>query len=134
MTSFFRFVNKREIYRLGIISLAHAPVHTFKPGKPCEVGKILALYRLKSLSLEYKVKLKSPCFFLQVALFFNSIQFKVLFNVDVKHILQIIFVLGLVSPGSYWIYTNVILTVVYCLYHSQHYLIWIFSPENRYIY
>ena len=41
---------------------------------------------------------------------------------------------GLVSPGSYWIYTNVILTVVYCLYHSQHYLIWIFSPENRYIY
>ena len=32
MTSFFRFVNKREIYRLGVISLAHAPVHTFKPG------------------------------------------------------------------------------------------------------
>ena len=27
MTSFFRFVNKRMIYRLGIISLAHAPVH-----------------------------------------------------------------------------------------------------------
>jgi hypothetical protein len=27
MTSFFRFVNKRAIYRLGIISLAHAPVH-----------------------------------------------------------------------------------------------------------
>ena len=27
MTSFFHFVNKREIYRLGIISLAHAPVH-----------------------------------------------------------------------------------------------------------
>jgi hypothetical protein len=26
MTSFFRFVNKRAIYRLGIISLAHAPV------------------------------------------------------------------------------------------------------------
>ena len=25
--SFFRFVNKRVIYRLGIISLAHAPVH-----------------------------------------------------------------------------------------------------------
>jgi hypothetical protein len=25
--SFFRFVNKRAIYRLGIISLAHAPVH-----------------------------------------------------------------------------------------------------------
>jgi hypothetical protein len=27
MTSFFRFVNKRAICRLGIISLAHAPVH-----------------------------------------------------------------------------------------------------------
>ena len=27
ITSFIRFVNKRAIYRLGIISLAHAPVH-----------------------------------------------------------------------------------------------------------
>jgi len=27
MTSIFRFVNKRAIYRLGIISLVHAPVH-----------------------------------------------------------------------------------------------------------
>ena len=27
MTSFFHFVNKRAIYRLGIISLEHAPVH-----------------------------------------------------------------------------------------------------------
>ena len=27
MTSFFRFVDKRPIYRLGIISLAQAPVH-----------------------------------------------------------------------------------------------------------
>ena len=27
MTPFFRFVNKRAIYRLGIISLAHVPVH-----------------------------------------------------------------------------------------------------------
>jgi uncharacterized membrane-anchored protein YitT (DUF2179 family) len=27
MTSFFRFTNKRVIYRLGIVSLAHAPVH-----------------------------------------------------------------------------------------------------------
>ena len=27
ITSFFRFVNKRAIYRLGIMSLAHAPVH-----------------------------------------------------------------------------------------------------------
>ena len=25
--SFFRFVNKRAIYRLSILSLAHAPVH-----------------------------------------------------------------------------------------------------------
>jgi len=32
MACFFRFVKKRAIYRLGIISLAHAPVHTFKPG------------------------------------------------------------------------------------------------------
>jgi hypothetical protein len=32
-TSFFRFVNKRAINRLGIISLANAPVHTFKQGK-----------------------------------------------------------------------------------------------------
>jgi hypothetical protein len=28
--------------------------------KPGEVGEILALYRLKSLSLDYKAKLKSP--------------------------------------------------------------------------
>ena len=27
MTSFFRFVDKRSIYRMGIILLAHAPVH-----------------------------------------------------------------------------------------------------------
>jgi hypothetical protein len=27
MTSFFRFVDKRAIYRLGINSLAHMPVH-----------------------------------------------------------------------------------------------------------
>jgi hypothetical protein len=27
MTSFFRFVDKQAIYRLGIISLAHAPVN-----------------------------------------------------------------------------------------------------------
>jgi hypothetical protein len=27
MTTFFRFVNKRAIYRLGIISLAHVSVH-----------------------------------------------------------------------------------------------------------
>jgi hypothetical protein len=34
--------------------------------EPGEVGKVLALLRLKSLSLDYKAKLKSPCFFLQV--------------------------------------------------------------------
>ena len=27
MTFFFRFANKRAIYRLGIILLAHTPVH-----------------------------------------------------------------------------------------------------------
>ena len=27
MTSFFRFAEKRAIYRLGIISLAHVPMH-----------------------------------------------------------------------------------------------------------
>ena len=27
ITSFFCFVNKRAIYQLGIISLAHAPIH-----------------------------------------------------------------------------------------------------------
>ena len=27
MTSFFRFTNQRAIYRLDIVSLAHAPVH-----------------------------------------------------------------------------------------------------------
>jgi hypothetical protein len=41
--------------------------------KPGEMGEILALYRLKSLSLDYKAKLKSPCFFLQVTLFLQII-------------------------------------------------------------
>jgi hypothetical protein len=41
--------------------------------KPGEVGEILALYRLKSLSLDYKAKLKSPYFFLQVTLFLQII-------------------------------------------------------------
>jgi hypothetical protein len=49
--------------------------------KPGEVGEILALYRLKSLSFDYKAKLKSPCFFLQVTLFFkflaNNLRFMV---------------------------------------------------------
>ena len=31
MTSFFRIVDKRAIYRLGILSLAHAPMHVTKP-------------------------------------------------------------------------------------------------------
>jgi hypothetical protein len=38
-----------------------------------EVGEILALYRLKSLSLDYKARLKSPCLFLQVTLFLQII-------------------------------------------------------------
>jgi hypothetical protein len=41
--------------------------------KPGKVGEILALYWLKSLSLDYKAKLKSPCFFLQVTLFLQII-------------------------------------------------------------
>jgi hypothetical protein len=41
--------------------------------KPGEVGEIPTLYRLKSLSLDYKAKLKSPCFFLQVTLFLQII-------------------------------------------------------------
>jgi hypothetical protein len=41
--------------------------------KPTEVGDILALYRLKSLFLNYKAKLKSPFFFLQVNLFLQII-------------------------------------------------------------
>jgi hypothetical protein len=46
--------------------------------KPGEVGEILALYRLKSLSLDYKAKLKSPCFFLQVNSFLaNNLRFMV---------------------------------------------------------
>jgi hypothetical protein len=44
--------------------------------KPGEVGEILALYSLKSLSLDYKVKLKSPCFFLQVILFNIHLEFR----------------------------------------------------------
>jgi len=47
MTSFFRFVNKQVIYRLGIISLAHAPVHTFKPG-----NKIIKLFTLLLMFLK----------------------------------------------------------------------------------
>jgi hypothetical protein len=41
--------------------------------KPGEVGEILALFRLKSLSLDCKAKLKSPCFFFQVTLFLQII-------------------------------------------------------------
>jgi hypothetical protein len=41
--------------------------------KTGEVGEILALSRLKSLSLDYKEKLKSPFFFLQVTLFLQII-------------------------------------------------------------
>jgi hypothetical protein len=41
--------------------------------KPGEVGEIVTLYRLKPLSLDYKAKLKSLCFFLQVTLFLQII-------------------------------------------------------------
>jgi hypothetical protein len=41
--------------------------------KPGKVGEIVTLYRLKLLALDYKAKLKSPCFFLQVALFLQII-------------------------------------------------------------
>ena len=42
MTSFFRFANKRAIYRLGIISLAHAPVHV----TDFPVANVIINYRL----------------------------------------------------------------------------------------
>jgi len=35
MTSFFRFVNKRSIYRLGIISLAHASACDWLSRRKC---------------------------------------------------------------------------------------------------
>jgi len=41
--------------------------------KPGEVGEILALYQMKSPSLDSKAKLKSPCFFLQVTPFLQII-------------------------------------------------------------
>jgi hypothetical protein len=42
------------------------------------VGGILALYKLKSPSLDYKAKLKLLCFFLHVAPFFaNNLRFMV---------------------------------------------------------
>jgi hypothetical protein len=41
--------------------------------KPGEVGELLALYQLKSPSLNAKAKFKSPCFFLQVAPFLQII-------------------------------------------------------------
>ena len=52
------------------------PFHSCAPSgltKLGEVGEILALYRLKSLSLDYKAKLKSPCFFLLVTRFLQII-------------------------------------------------------------
>ena len=43
-----------------------------------EPGEVLALYRLKSLSLDYKAKLKSPCFFFASHSFFaNNLRFMV---------------------------------------------------------
>jgi hypothetical protein len=42
-----------------------------------KVGEILALCRLKSLSLDCKAKLKSPCFFLQVTFLANNLRFMI---------------------------------------------------------
>jgi hypothetical protein len=41
MTSFFRFVSKRTIYRVGMISLAHMPVYVADfPGVNVHVGEL----------------------------------------------------------------------------------------------
>ena len=42
-----------------------------------EPGEVLSLYQLKSLSLDYKAKLKSPWFFLQVSFLANYLRFMV---------------------------------------------------------
>jgi hypothetical protein len=47
--------------------------HSSGLAKPGEVGEVLALYQLKSPSLDSKAKLKSPCFFLQVAPFLQIV-------------------------------------------------------------
>jgi hypothetical protein len=63
--------------------------------KPGEVGEILALYRLKSLSLDYKAKLKPPCFFLQVTLFLQ-----IIFRFMVKLIVKTIVINGKIHKNK----------------------------------
>jgi hypothetical protein len=61
-------------------SVVSKSINYVDPGltKPGEVGEIVTLYRLKPLSLDYKAKLKSLCFFHELALlvlfliFFNT--------------------------------------------------------------
>ena len=63
MTSFFRFVNKRAIYRLGIISLAHAPVHvTDFPVVNVHVDELLSarIWQHKLCDIFHKRKYKLP--------------------------------------------------------------------------
>jgi hypothetical protein len=68
MTSFFRFVKKQVIYRLGIISLAHAPVHvTDFPVVNVHVDELLAarIWQHKlcaTLSANVNLKLTSTVF------------------------------------------------------------------------
>ena len=58
MTSFFRFVNKRAIYRLGIISLAHAPVHvTDSPVVNVRVDELCATLSA-SVNINYHLPIK----------------------------------------------------------------------------
>jgi len=63
--------------------------------KPGKVGEIIALYRLKSLSLDYKAKLKSPCFFLKSHSFLaNNLRFMV------KLIVKIIVINGKIHKNK----------------------------------
>jgi hypothetical protein len=82
--------------------------------KPGEVGEIFALYRLKSLSLDYKAKLKSPCFFLQVTLFLQIIFVDHMFEKTLKIELSPI-------PQAYHLNTeiNVFVIFMYLLYRLQ---------------
>jgi hypothetical protein len=47
ITSFFCFVDKRAIYRLGIISLAHAPVHVTDFCRKCTCWWIIVCLNIK---------------------------------------------------------------------------------------
>jgi hypothetical protein len=63
MMYFFRFVSKRTIYRLGIISLAHAPVHvTDFPVVNAHVARIwqhkLCVTLSASVNINYRLPIK----------------------------------------------------------------------------